>query len=209
MAAFPDDFQHQLTRLMQLRRDVRRFRSDKVDEAVVSQCLDAFRLAPSVGLSETWRLIRVESAAARAATLANYERANAQALGGYDGPDANAYSQLKLSGMVEAPVQLAVFSDETSDKGRGLGAKTMPEMRRYSVVCAIALMWLRARAMGLGLGWVSILDDRDLIRSLDVPGDWALVAYLCMGWPEAESEVPELEMLGWEERHRDLPVEIR
>ncbi|MBM7066235.1 5,6-dimethylbenzimidazole synthase [Actibacterium sp. 188UL27-1] len=209
MAAFPDDFQDQLTLLMRLRRDVRRFRSDPVEEALVTHCLDAFRLAPSVGLSETWRLVRVQTPAARAAALANYKQANAAALAGYGGDEAADYSALKLSGMEEAPVHLAVFSDESSDKGRGLGAQSMPEMRRYSVVCAITLMWLRARAKGLGIGWVSILDAQALARRLDVPDDWVLVGYLCLGWPEAEGETPELETLGWEERRRDLPIETR
>ena len=86
MHDFDKAFQDQLTALMRWRRDVRRFRTDPVPEAMLMHCLDAFVLAPSVGLSQPWRLIRVESAAARAAALANFEAANAQALAGYDGP---------------------------------------------------------------------------------------------------------------------------
>ncbi|MTH98622.1 5,6-dimethylbenzimidazole synthase, partial [Roseibium sp. RKSG952] len=155
---FTDEFRTQFELLMRLRRDVRRFRIDPVDEAVLMRCLDTFRLAPSVGLSEPWRVIRVESAVARAAALENFQNANEQALAGYSGDKALKYSRLKLSGMQEAPVQLAVFSDESTNKGLGLGAGTMPEMRRYSVVAAITLFWLALRAEGLGLGWVSILD---------------------------------------------------
>jgi 5,6-dimethylbenzimidazole synthase len=209
MNSFSDEFQTQLTQLMRLRRDVRRFRTDPVDEALVDQCLDTFRLAPSVGLSEPWRIVRVSSPDARLAALENFRTANAHALTGYDGDKAEHYSQLKLTGMTQAPVQLAIFCDDKTTKGHGLGAQTMPETRRYSVVGAITLMWLRARALGLGLGWVSILDPDQLTRDLKVPTDWSLVAYLCLGWPEDVSTTPELETLNWEKRRRELPIEIR
>jgi 5,6-dimethylbenzimidazole synthase len=209
MNSFSDEFQTQLTQLMRLRRDVRRFRTDPVDEALVNQCLDTFRLAPSVGLSEPWRIVRVQSADARAAALANFKTANAQALTGYEGDKAEQYSQLKLTGMVQAPVQFAIFCDDLTSKGHGLGAQSMPETRRYSVVGAIMLMWLRARALGLGMGWVSILDPNQLSRDLDVPAAWSLVAYLCLGWPEEVSSTPELETLNWEKRRDELPIEVR
>ena len=209
MTRFPPEFRAGLTDLMRWRRDVRRFRSDPVDEAVLRTCLDTFLLAPSVGLSEPWRVIRLESEAARRAALDNYTQANEAALAGYDGERAQLYSRLKLSGMIDAPVQLAIFCDEATDKGAGLGAGTMPEMRRYSVVGAITQFWLMARSLGLGVGWVSILDPDRLMRDLDVTPDWALVGYLCVGWPEAEDDTPELEREGWEDRRGALPVETR
>src|SRR6056297_3779559 len=209
MSDFSPDFQNRLRDLMRWRRDVRRFRSDPVDEDVLAACLDSFCLAPSVGLSEPWRIIRVESAAARAAALENFNQANDAALSGYSGEKARLYSTLKLSGMKESPVQLAIFCDESTDKGAGLGAGTMPEMRRYSVVGAITQFWLAARAHGLGVGWVSILDPDRLNADLDIPDSWALVGYLCVGWPEAENEAPELEHEGWDARRGHLPLETR
>ncbi len=206
---FSDDFRTQFDLLMRLRRDVRRFRSDAIDEAVLTRCLDAFRLAPSVGLSEPWRVIRVESETARKAALENFQSANARALDGYTGEKAQLYSKLKLSGMQDAPVQLAVFCDDATDKGQGLGAGTMPEMRRYSVVSAITLFWLALRAQGLGLGWVSILDPDRLTRDLDVPETWRLIGYFCVGWPETVSDRPELEHVGWESRNAALPIDVR
>ncbi len=197
---FDEGFRNDLDRLMRWRRDVRRFRGDPVPGALLERCLDSFRFAPSVGLSEPWRIVRLDSAAARAAALANFEIANRAALAGYAGAKAEIYASLKLSGMRDAPVQLAVFCDETTLKGAGLGAATMPEMRRYSVVAAITQLWLVARAEGLGLGWVSILDPDRLAANLDVPEGWALVAYLCLGWPEEELETPELETAGWTAR---------
>jgi 5,6-dimethylbenzimidazole synthase len=195
--------------LMRWRRDVRRFRTDFVQAAVIDRCLSAFALAPSVGLSEPWRIIRVETAPARAACLANFRDANAAALNGYHGDRAKLYAGLKLSGMADAPVQLAVFCDDADPKGAGLGAATMPETRAYSVVGAITHLWLAARAEGLGLGWVSILDPDRLARDLAVPQDWRLIGYLCIGWPEAESLTPELETAGWETRSATLWMEQR
>ncbi len=209
MHAFSRGFQEDLRDLMRWRRDVRRFRPDPVDEALLAEALGAFSLAPSVGLSEPWRLIRMESDAARNAALANFQDANAEALKGYSGDKAARYAGLKLSGMQEAPVQLAVFSDEATLKGAGLGRQTMPEMLRYSVVSALMLFWLAARARGLGVGWVSILDPERLARDLDIPEDWQLVAYLCVGWPEEDGETPELERLGWETRANGLEVSTR
>lgn len=209
MQSFPEDFQSDLTRLLRWRRDVRRFRTDPVDEALLTECLDAFLLAPSVGLSEPWRVVRVESDTARKAAYENFKSANADALAGYGSEKAKTYAGLKLSGMSDAPVQLAIYCDEATDKGSGLGAKTMPEMRRYSVVGAINLFWLTTRARGLGVGWVSILDPDQLNADLEVPRDWSLVAYLCVGWPEDVSETPELEQLGWEDRRKALPIERR
>ena len=202
-------FRAELADLMRWRRDVRRFRSDPVAADVLARCLAAFGLAPSVGLSEPWRVIVVESAAARAAALANFKAANGQALAGYVGEKARLYSQLKLSGMREAPLQLAVFCDDGTAKGAGLGAATMPETRAYSVVGAITLFWLAARAEGLGVGWVSILDAAVLARDLDVPADWRLIGYLCVGWPETLADTPELEQIGWERRAPVLMMEAR
>lgn len=206
---FPSEFREQLDLLLAKRRDVRRFCHAPVDEELLSNCLDSFAKAPSVGLSEPWRLIRVQSDSAKDAALENFMTANAQALSGYSGEKSNLYAQLKLSGMREAPVQIAVFCDEETTKGAGLGAGTMPEMRRYSCVSAIMQFWLVLRAQGLGLGWVSILDPDRLKSDLAVPESWVLVAYLCIGWPEEFTVTPELEIAGWEKRAAQLVIEDR
>tara|TARA_R110002110_G_scaffold133851_11_gene316641 strand:- start:1773 stop:2402 length:630 start_codon:yes stop_codon:yes gene_type:complete len=209
MENFSEDFRAGLHDLMRWRRDVRHFLTDPVDEALITQCLDTFHLAPSVGLSEPWRIIRVTSDTARHAALDNFKAANADALAGYSGEQAALYAALKLSGMQDAPEQLAIYCDDGTEKGHGLGAGTMPEMRRYSVVGAITLMWLTARTHGLGLGWVSVLDPARLNRDLEVPDGWSLVAYLCMGWPRDNTLTPELETQGWEARAPHLHVESR
>jgi 5,6-dimethylbenzimidazole synthase len=197
---FTQAFRDQLAALFAWRRDVRRFRPDPVAPELIGRLLDQTGLAPSVGLSEPWRFIMVESPAARASALANFEAANAEALAGYSGDQVRLYASLKLSGMRGAPVQIAIFCDEATGQGSGLGARTMPEMRRYSVVCAVMQLWLAARAEGLGAGWVSILDPDRLAADLAVPEGWRLIAYLCLGWPEEEHSDAELERAGWEDR---------
>ena len=209
METFSEDFRAGLHDLMRWRRDVRHFLTDPVDEALISECLDTFHLAPSVGLSEPWRIIRVASDTARQVALENFKAANAEALAGYSGEQAALYASLKLSGMQNAPEQMAIYCDESTEKGHGLGAGTMPEMRRYSVVGAITLMWLTARTHGLGLGWVSVLDPVRLNRDLEVPEGWSLVAYLCLGWPRENTLTPELETKNWEARAPHLHVENR
>ena len=209
MDQFSDEFRAGLTDLMRWRRDVRRFRRDPVDAALLDQCLSTFRLAPSVGLSEPWRICRVTSDAARTSAIENFKTANAQALQGYDAEKAQLYASLKLSGMEDAPEHLAIFCDNATPKGAGLGVASMPEMRRYSVVGAITCMWLTARSLGLGVGWVSILDPARLSRDLDVPADWTLVAYLCLGWPVENTLTPELETNGWEARAPAPHIETR
>lgn len=209
MDQFSDDFRAGLHDLMRWRRDVRHFSAAPVDEALLRQCLDTFSLAPSVGLSEPWRILRVKSDAMRRAAIENFRDTNAQALAGYSGDKATLYASLKLSGMREAPEHFCIYCDDGTAKGAGLGAGSMPEMRRYSVVGAITLMWLTARAAGLGVGWVSVLDPDRLNTDLEVPGTWTLVAYLCLGWPAEKTLTPELETKGWETRAPALHIETR
>ncbi len=180
---------------------MRRFRHDAVPEAMIEQIVAAAASAPSVGLSEPWRLVRVDEAARRDAVAANFSEANADALAAQPDERRALYASLKLAGLRDAPVHLAVFCDDADGQGGGLGVRTMPEMKRYSVVCAVMQMWLVARTLGVGMGWVSILDPARLTRDLDTPDDWSLIAYLCIGWPEEDQADPELQRAGWEDRN--------
>ena len=182
------------------RRDVRRFRAATVDDAIVSQIIAATGLAPSVGLSEPTRLVRLATPSSRLAAVTNFETANARALAGFEGAKAELYTKLKLAGLADAPVVFAVFSEVETRKGSGLGSQTMPETLVYSSVCAVMLMWLAATARGLGLGWVSIIDPDELTSAIDVPDDWVFIGCVCIGWPETYDLEPELERAGWESR---------
>jgi 5,6-dimethylbenzimidazole synthase len=195
---FDAAFLRQLDDLFRWRRDVRRFRPDPVGISQIEELLQMAAHSPSVGNSQPWRFISVESAARRAAVIENFNVCNAAALKAYEGERAALYARLKLAGLREAPVHLAVFCDHATTAGAGLGRKTMPEMLDYSVVAAIHTLWLAARAQGLGVGWVSIIDPLDVARCLDAPESWKLIAYLCVGFPEAEHLDPELERCGWQ-----------
>ena len=201
---FDAAFQARLHDLFVWRRDVRRFRTDPLPAGTLERLIAEACIAPSVGLSQPWRFVVVEDAARRAAIVDNFQTANREALDDYSGARRASYARLKLAGLQEAPSQFAVFVDETTAVGRGLGRRTMPEMLRYSAVAAICQLWLAARAEGVGMGWVSILDPERVRRDLDVPADWSLIGYFCLGYPAAPSEEPELAREGWERR---LPPE--
>jgi len=197
---FDDEFRRQLRELFAWRRDVRRFRSDPIDPSTIEEILDVACLAPSVGNSQPWRFVAVDDLSRRARVSEAFRRCNRDALEDYSGARAALYVQLKLAGLAEAPFHLAVFVDEGTTAGHGLGRRTMPETLHYSAVTAVYAFWLTARAYGLGVGWVSILDPSDVTEILEVPAEWSLVAYLCVGYPQEEHVDPELERYGWQTR---------
>jgi 5,6-dimethylbenzimidazole synthase len=197
---FDDPFRAKLTELFVWRRDVRRFHRDPLPPGLVREMLDLACLAPSVGFSQPWRWVMVDAPDRRAAIVDNFRRANRLALAELNDTRATLYARLKLAGLVEAPVHLAVFVDAATEVGNGLGCRTMPEMLSYSAVCAVHTLWLVARAHGIGLGWVSILDPVEVLTTLEVPDHWKLVAYLCLGYAEDEQDQPELEREGWAQR---------
>jgi 5,6-dimethylbenzimidazole synthase len=197
---FDAAFRDRLAELMVWRRDVRRFRVDPVPEALVDRLLDLAQLSASVGNAQPWRWVRVDSPAVREAVRANFRACNEAALGDYDDERGRLYASLKLEGLERAPLQFAVFCDEATEQGHGLGRKTMPDMLRASVAGMIANFWLLSRAEGVGVGWVSILDAPAIAHLLDVPAEWSLVAYLCVGFPEEFHADPELVRHGWQDR---------
>lgn len=198
--AFDGEFRDRLEALFRWRRDVRRFRPEPLPAGLLDGLIGLAALAPSVGNSQPWRFVKVDDPGRRAAIRRNFARCNQQALSAYAEERARLYATLKLAGLNEAPAHLAVFADTETALGHGLGRQTMPETLIYSVVGAIHALWLAARAHGVGLGWVSILDPGDAAESLEVPGDWSLVAYLCLGYPLEEHTDPELERHGWQRR---------
>lgn len=199
---FGPEFRARLRDLFAWRRDVRRFRADPLPDETVERLIEIASLAPSVGLSQPWRFVIVESPERRAAIRRNFEACNAEALATQEVSRQAHYARLKLAGLDEAPVHLAVFADRETTQGHGLGRMTMPEMADYSVAAAVHTLWLAARAEGIGMGWVSILDPATIAAILDAPEPWKLIAYLCLGYPAAEGTVPELERADWEHRRR-------
>ncbi|WP_428376473.1 5,6-dimethylbenzimidazole synthase [Lichenicoccus sp.] len=197
---FDDGFRRHLHTLFCWRRDVRHFRTDPLPALLQARLLASCALAPSVGLSEPWRLVAVDDPDRRAAVRRNFLASNHLAQQAVQAGRAQDYARLKLAGLDQAPWHLAVFCESDPAQGGGLGRQSMPETLAFSAVMAIHTLWLAARAEGVGLGWVSILDAGTMTSILDVPPEWRFIAYLCLGYPAAEDDVPELERAGWEVR---------
>lgn len=201
--AFPPSTRDALTDLLTWRRDVRAFRRDPLPDGALDRLVATACLAPSVGLSEPWRFVLVGDPTRRQAVRANFEAANRDALRAQDASRQALYARLKLAGLDDAPVQIAVFCDpgvEPDPQGHGLGRRTIPAALDHSVAIAIHTLWLAARLDGIGLGWVSILDPAPLAALMDVPTDWRFIGYLCLGYPVAEDDCPALQRAGWERR---------
>ncbi|HEV2098997.1 MAG TPA: 5,6-dimethylbenzimidazole synthase [Stellaceae bacterium] len=207
--AFDQPFRERLRELLAWRRDVRRFRRAPLPRGVLDRLIELAALAPSVGLSQPWRFVVVDDPACREEVRRNFAAANAMALAAQEPGRVARYAQLKLAGLDEAPCHLAVFADRGTAQGHGLGRHTMPEMADYSAVTAVHTLWLAARAEGIGMGWVSILDPAALGAILDVPPEWKLIGYFCLGYPAEEEDMPLLQTVGWETRRAAPSFVIR
>jgi 5,6-dimethylbenzimidazole synthase len=188
-----------LVDVLRWRRDVRQFRTDPIPPEVMARIEATVDFAPSVGNSRPWRIVKVMSEGARQAVIQSFTQANERASEIYAGAERAEYQALKLAGLREAPVHLAFFTDPEPAEGRGLGRQTMPETVQFSTVMAIHTLWLTARALNVGVGWVSILDPAAVQAALDVPSHWQLTGYLCLGYAREVAELPELHRQGWQE----------
>lgn len=187
-----------LNDILRWRRDVRHFRADPIPQPVLDRLRAAMDLAPSVGNSRPWRVLQIKDKSLRGRVQDIFETCNREAAAGYDEPARAEYVRLKLAGLREAPVHLAVFTETAPLEGRGLGRQTMPETLQLSTAMAIHTLWLVARAENIGLGWVSILDPRAIPSLCDVPESWAFSGYLCLGYAESAEERPLLHRNGWQ-----------
>ncbi|SFJ37862.1 5,6-dimethylbenzimidazole synthase [Celeribacter neptunius] len=206
---FSQSFRNDFRTLLEWRRDVRLFQPDPIDPVALSRCLDTFELAPSVGLSQPTRVVAVKSEAARAAVLANFDARNAKALSGELGEKSQTFADLKRQSLLVAPEHFAVFCDQDVIGSNQPDLIALPELLRYSVAAAIMQFWFATRAEGIGLGWVSLLDAEKINADLDVDKSWDLVGYLCLGYPQQESNQPDLERLGLQERQSCPPILTR
>jgi 5,6-dimethylbenzimidazole synthase len=207
--SFDEAFLAGFERLLRWRRDVRRFKLDPLPPGLLDDLMRLAALAPSVGLSQPWRFVSVDDPARRAAVRRNFEAANAEALAACADERKALYAKLKLAGLDQAPCHLALFAEPLPEQGHGLGRRTMPETIAYSAVMAAHTLWLAARAYGIGVGWVSILDPAAMAATLDVPSAWMFIGYFCLGYPQTEDDVPDLEQRGWERRRNDGAILLR
>lgn len=187
-----------LYQVIAARRDMRHFRSDPLDEALVARLLQAAHCAPSVGYMQPWRFIRVRSTELRSQMLALVETERfetAKALG----ERQQEFLRLKVEGMREcAEILVAALCDRREQ--HVFGRRTMPDMDLASVACAIQNMWLAARVENVGMGWVSMFDPEALRALLRMPQGSRPVAILCLGRVEAFYSRPMLETQKWRER---------
>jgi 5,6-dimethylbenzimidazole synthase len=183
-------------RVISERRDMRRFIADGVVPGdVLARVLQAAHAAPSVGLMQPWRFIRITDAALRERMrgLVDEERAlTATALGAR----AGEFLQLKVEGIVECAELLVVALCDNRD-AHIFGRRTLPQMDLASVSCAIQNLWLAARSEGLGMGWVSLFDPQRLAALLEMPADAEPIAILCLGPVPEFPDRPALELDGW------------
>ena len=190
-------------RAIRERRDVRSgYLPRSLENDILLRLLNAAHMAPSVGLMQPWRFVVVRDAGLRAAVHDKFLCANRKAAAAYTAERHAAYGQLKLDALLDAPQHLCVLCDAMSERGHGLGRNSMPQTAAYSVACAIQNLWLAARAEGIGVGWVSIIDPAAVKALLNIPSHLELVAYLCLGYVEDFSDVPDLERDGWEHREQ-------
>ncbi|MEU5428060.1 nicotinate-nucleotide--dimethylbenzimidazole phosphoribosyltransferase [Streptomyces olivoreticuli] len=188
-------------RVMRERRDIRKgFRTDPIPHEVLLRVLEAAHTAPSVGHSQPWDFVVIRSAETRQAMheLAARQRdAYAKSL-----PKARAkqFKELKIEAILDTPVNIVVTADPTRGGRHTLGRHTQPQMAPYSSALAVENLWLAARAEGLGVGWVSFFDEREMVRELGLPEHLEVVAYLCVGYVDEFPDEPELMQAGWAKR---------
>ncbi|GHE03920.1 cob(II)yrinic acid a,c-diamide reductase [Defluviimonas sp. 20V17] len=186
------------------RRDVRgEFLPDPVSQAQLSRILLMAHHAPSVGFMQPWDFILIRDRSVKEQVHALFDRANAEAAMMFEDSKQATYRALKLEGILESPINICVTCDRERAGPVVIGRTHIPFMDLFSSVCAVQNLWLAARAEGLGLGWVSILDNAALRKLLGIPAHIVPVAYLCIGHVKGFHERPELEKCGWRQR---LPI---
>lgn len=199
--AYDDAEREAVLKVMRERRDIRNgFRGDPIPHEVLLRVLEAAHTAPSVGHSQPWDFVVIRSAETRRTMheLAMRQRdAYAKSL-----PKGRAkqFKELKIEAILDTPVNIVVTADPTRGGRHTLGRHTQPQMAPYSSALAVENLWLAARAEGLGVGWVSFFDEREMVRSLGLPEHLEVVAYLCVGYVDEFPDEPELLQAGWSKR---------
>ena len=187
-----------LYRAIYSRRDIRsQFLDEPIPAPVLSRVLHAAHHAPSVGFMQPWNFIIVKDRDRRMLVHEAFERANAEATLMFEEEKREKYSGFKLEGILEAPLNICITCDKERFGPVVIGRTAQPIMDIFSSVCAVQNLWLAARAEGLGVGWVSIVHDRDLKEILSLPRKVVPIAYLCIGYVTHFPERPELESAGW------------
>ena len=201
MHEFPECERQGLYRAIYERRDVRaQFLPHPIPAEVLARLLAAAHHAPSVGFMQPWGFILIDDPPLKHAVKRLYEREHQRTAANYQGARAALYSSLKLEGILESPLNLCVTCHRTRGGPHVLGRNTILETDLFSTCLAVENLWLAARAEGIGVGWVSILDPAELAVLLRLPADVYPLAYLCLGYVSEFLPNPELEVKGWRSR---------
>lgn len=180
------------------RRDVRReFVDTEIPDDVLERILLAAHHAPSVGFMQPWDFIVVKSPDSKKQIKQGFLEAHEQASKLFEGKRKAQYQALKLEGIEEAPLGICVTCDRSRTGSVVLGRTAKPEMDLFSAVCAVQNLWLAARAENLGVGWVSIVHDDVIRKTLNIPENIDIIAYLCVGYVAQFQTTPDLERFGW------------
>ena len=193
---FTQEDAQKLLSIIKARRDVRgnRFIDKEIEDEKLQMILQAGISAPSVGYSQPWKFVIIKDKKTKNSLVDNFTHENNKAKEIF--ANNPLYTQLKLEGILEAPINIAVLYEPKEEDV--LGMTSMKKMGEYSVVCAVQNMWLMARALNIGIGWVSILDEQKVLQTLQSKPNTQLIAYLCVGYVDKFYEESELKTLGWD-----------
>jgi nicotinate-nucleotide--dimethylbenzimidazole phosphoribosyltransferase len=193
------------------RRDTRHFLTDPVDPNILEKAIQMANMAPSVGQLKPTRFVLIEDMELKKKIKGNFDQLNALAeiTAKESGRDLN-YRQLKLEGILEAPIGLVICCDFSVLHTFSIGTISKPrEMLLASTSCSIHTLWLYLTQCGLSMGWVSILDFEELSKILELPEDWFPMGYFCIGKPATHyKEMPMLSLENWN-THLNPPVILR
>ncbi|MFH8890036.1 nicotinate-nucleotide--dimethylbenzimidazole phosphoribosyltransferase [Streptomyces sp. NPDC017949] len=198
---YADAEREAVLRVMRERRDIRKgFRTDPIPHEVLLRVLEAAHTAPSVGHSQPWDFVVIRSAETRRTMHELAQRQREAYAKSLPKGRAKQFKELKIEAILDTPVNIVVTADPTRGGRHTLGRHTQPQMAPYSSALAVENLWLAARAEGLGVGWVSFFDEREMVRALGLPEHLEVVAYLCVGYVDEFPEEPELAQAGWSQR---------
>ncbi|MFJ2718269.1 nicotinate-nucleotide--dimethylbenzimidazole phosphoribosyltransferase [Streptomyces sp. NPDC087437] len=198
---YDDAEREAVLKVMRERRDIRNgFRGDPIPHEVLLRVLEAAHTAPSVGHSQPWDFVVIRSAETRQAMHALAMRQREAYAKSLPKGRAKQFKELKIEAILDTPVNIVVTADPTRGGRHTLGRHTQPQMAPYSSALAVENLWLAARAEGLGVGWVSFFDEREMVRALGLPEHLEIVAYLCVGYVDEFPDEPELMQAGWSKR---------
>jgi len=199
--SFTDEERAAVYKAIMLRRDIRRqFESTPIPQEVLIRILSAAHHAGSVGFMQPWDFILIEDCRTRQKVLDSFIEERDRSASFYEGERRELYLSLKLEGILESALNICVTCDRSRGGQHVLGRSTIIETDLYSTCCAVQNLWLAARAEGIGVGWVSIIDPVELARTLALPEHVVPVAYLCVGYVSEFPDSPELERVSWRQR---------